>query len=88
MLESEGVLRTWRLADELPTTPPEVGIIAQALPDHRIEYLTYEGPVSGDRGTVSQWDAGTYQLVSETEDSVCVDLYGKRVNGRFRFVTS
>ena len=88
MLESLGTLRTWRLAEELTAKPPSKAIAAEPLPDHRIAYLTYEGPVSGDRGTVSQWDAGTYESVSQTEAAICVDLHGKRVSGRFRFVIS
>jgi hypothetical protein len=88
MLESGGILRTWRLAEELTGTPPHGGITVEALPDHRIEYLTYEGPVSGNRGIVSQWDAGTYQTVSETEASMCLDLSGQRIRGRYWFMTS
>ena len=35
---------------------PGVEMIAEALGDHRLDYLDYEGPVSGDRGLVSRWD--------------------------------
>lgn len=31
------------------------------LADHRRTYLTYQGPVSGDRGMVSRVDEGTHQ---------------------------
>ena len=59
MLETSGVLKTWRLAEE-----PRTGATTAAtvLPDHRIEYLEYEGPVSHNRGTVTRFDAGTYQM--------------------------
>lgn len=33
-------------------------VIAIALPDHRATYLDYEGPVSGDRGEVTQVASG------------------------------
>ena len=65
MLEAGDVLQTWRLMQ-----PPEsVGcaIEATALGDHRVMYLDYEGPVSGDRGTVKRWDAGEF---SEDPDLV------------------
>ena len=59
LLEVSGVLRTWALPQ-----PPDSGVemACKALPDHRVEYLDYEGPVSGGRGTVDRWDWGTYGL--------------------------
>jgi hypothetical protein len=56
MLEVDGALRTWRL----PAPPCDGPREATALGDHRLAYLDYEGPVSGNRGTVKRWDAGTY----------------------------
>ena len=44
MLEHAGVLRTWALAEEPAPNKP---ISAEALADHRLAYLNYEGPVSG-----------------------------------------
>lgn len=37
-----------------------MAIAAEVLPDHRPVYLDYEGPVSGERGTVIRWDTGEY----------------------------
>ncbi|REK10895.1 MAG: hypothetical protein DWQ37_15765 [Planctomycetota bacterium] len=73
MLESEGVLHTWALNAE-----PVAGQCcdAEQLPDHRPAYLTYEGPVSGGRGTVTQWDRGEYLVELETADQRCVRLEG------------
>src|SRR5262245_11174038 len=67
MLESDGILRTWALA-ELPVLQREIA--ADELADHRLAYLDYEGPISGDRGTVTQWDAGEYQLRGESADEL------------------
>jgi hypothetical protein len=81
MLENEAALRTWRLA--LP--PTETGPIgAQALGDHRLAYLDYEGPVSGNRGTVSAWDRGEYSLVMDDGHVVEVQLWGDKLRGRAR----
>ena len=55
MLEAGKSLRTWRLMSP-PTQDSEVG--AEPLANHRLRYLDYEGPVSGDRGHVARWDAG------------------------------
>ena len=52
MVESgEGVLRTWALERE---PAAKVDIPALALADHRLAYLEYEGPVSGDQGHVTR----------------------------------
>jgi hypothetical protein len=79
MLEAEGRLRTWRLAEV-----PEAGreIPAEPLPDHRLHYLDYEGPVSGNRGEVHRWDQGEYVLVTETPGQIEVRLSGAKLKGR------
>ena len=56
LLEDGDKLLAWRLLQE-PTA--NIPVSAEVLPDHRLLYLDYEGPVSGDRGTVYQWDSGT-----------------------------
>lgn len=86
MLEAEGVLRTWALPDA-----PGAGeaMTAEALDDHRLEYLDYEGPLSGDRGAVTRWDQGTYEFEREEgkieQEAGCrlvVVLCGDRLSGR------
>jgi hypothetical protein len=79
MLEADGVLKTWAIAD-LPTI--DVEHAAQLLPDHRLAYLDYEGPVSADRGTVKQWDRGVYRLIEQTADTVSVELEGNKIHGK------
>jgi len=75
MLEQGETLRTWALDDELR---PEAVVFGQALPDHRVAYLDYEGPVSGDRGSVSRVDSGSYLVIEETERVLTVQLSGQR----------
>ena len=63
MLETDTVLTTWSI-------PPQslMGLSfacpAIRLPDHRKHYLDYEGEITGNRGTVSRIDIGTYQQFS------------------------
>src|SRR5258708_37952507 len=80
ILEAGAGLRPWRLVRP-PETPGDV-IDAVALPDHRLHYLDYEGPVSDGRGMVKRWDAGAYDEV-ELEDAgtLGVRLHGSRVRG-------
>ena len=82
MLEAGDVLQTWRLA-----TTPELGrtIEATSLGDHRILYLDYEGPVSGNRGTVKRWDAGVFtEQADSTPPMRRLLLRGTRVHGFVR----
>lgn len=79
MLERDGVLMTWRLA-ELPVA--SAPLAATPLADHRVAYLDYEGPVSGDRGEVRRVDAGEYLLVSESATELQVELHGALLKWR------
>lgn len=75
LAERDGVLRAWRLLSE-----PAAGQDVAAEPnfDHRLHYLDYEGPVSGNRGHVARWDAGT----CEWRDEDTIELRGARLVGR------
>jgi hypothetical protein len=78
MLEKEAALRTWRLSSEPgPSTPTA----ALQLPDHRLTYLTYEGPLSGNRGAVGRWDYGTLEWLQESNEHIRVRLGGRRLRG-------
>lgn len=65
MLEWEGALLTWALESE-----PFVNsfTLAVQLPIHRIDYLEYEGALSGGRGKVSRIRQGFYRIESEREE--------------------
>lgn len=53
LLERDHTCWTWAVEDWSLVGD---GTTATRLPDHRKHYLTYEGPLSGDRGTVTrQW---------------------------------
>ena len=83
MLEKEAGLRSWRLSREA-----DVGgkIDAIPLPEHRIAYLDYEGPVGGNRGSVTRWDFGNYQTLTESVGFLEVELQGNRLKGRATIV--
>ncbi len=75
MLETDGTLRTWQIHQQ-PVANRQLQ--ATPLPDHRLDYLQYEGPISGDRGHVSQWDVGTFEGIVPTDsDFFSVQLQGK-----------
>jgi len=76
MLEQETALRTWRLMQK-PVPGREVD--ALEIPAHRKHYLDYEGPVSGDRGTVTRWEHGIYEMIEETPEQIKIELNGQRL---------
>jgi len=79
LLETGETLRTWAL----PQVPEaNVEIPCEALPDHRLAYLDYEGPVAGERGAVARWDQGTYQIERQSDAEWSVVLAGEQIRGR------
>ena len=79
MLERDGVLLTWNLLQLPVAWGGDAEIIdATRIADHRIAYLDYEGPVSGNRGTLTRVDSGEYEVLSETDEVIRVHLYGDR----------
>lgn len=78
MLEDGDSLLTWRLEDRLAEMQP---IIAIPLPNHRLRYLDYEGPVSQNRGQVSQWDSGVFDWMLKTAEKLQIRVQGNRFSG-------
>lgn len=87
MLEADAALRTWRLntPPDKPQKNADLLMTAEPLPDHRMEYLTYEGPVSNERGSVKRYDSGEYEILDETAERLSVRLSGQKVFGQYEF---
>jgi hypothetical protein len=68
-----GKLMTWRL----PVWPITTVTTVTPLELHRREYLTYEGPVSGDRGTVRRVDEGTCLVIGAQVDVWTITFLNK-----------
>ena len=82
MIEAGDVLWTWQLG-----RPPQAlgrdPVPAVRIADHRKVYLTYEGPISGDRGTVRIAERGTCRLLEITETLLRLEVQGRVLAGRF-----
>lgn len=84
MLDRGESLATW----SLPMPPAcEQVLPARKLADHRRAYLEYEGPVSGNRGTVVRWDEGEFEWVEDGDDRIVVDIRGRKTAGRVMLET-
>ena len=82
MLEEGEVLLTWQLLAE-PVDASRLPIPAKPLGDHRKAYLTFEGPVSGDRGHVTRVDEGNVAIRNRSPDRLLIELDSPRFRGRF-----
>jgi bifunctional non-homologous end joining protein LigD len=83
-LEHDGVLVSWAVPKGVPTEPNQNHLAVQTE-DHPLEYGTFEGTIpSGEygAGTVSIWDAGTYELEKWRDgEEVIVTLHGRKSGG-------
>jgi hypothetical protein len=70
--------RTAEVAADCPPLADFNLVAAEKLDDHRLDYLTEEGPLNGNRGSVRRIDAGTY----EGDDLVA--LNGELIRGAIR----
>lgn len=85
MLEDNRVLLTFAL----PECPDRILQLTtcETLPDHRLRYLDYEGPISGDRGNVSRWDRGSFRWLTRSSDTLRGEVSGDRLCGVFEIRT-
>lgn len=78
MLEAGPALRTWAL----PRWPAAgEALPCEVLSDHRLAYLDYEGPIAGGRGEVTRHEAGEYEIVKETSETLVLRISGQRLKG-------
>ncbi len=88
-------LHSFRVLVRIDATDPPTVFEAVPTQPHRPHYLTYEGPVSGDRGSVSRVARGAIS-VSPERDGLLVQLdWGAGIRhyrgtpiegGRWRFI--
>jgi hypothetical protein len=85
LLERDGILSSWRLR-----VAPSMGepFAAEESPPHRLLYLNYEGPVSGDRGRVTRWDGGNCVWLESQSTGHRLRLHGEKLSGELRLEQS
>ncbi len=74
MVETAEALATWQLQRDCLGLRPGEGQAARKLPDHRLAYLSYQGPVSGGRGQVTRIRAGTCETLERGPGRLVVRL--------------
>ena len=82
MIDRGEHLTTWKCP-----APPETALTSplpcRRIGDHRRLYLDYEGPISGDRGSVRQHDRGRCKLIAQSPEQWRVDFAGRILTGSY-----
>lgn len=82
------VLKSWAVPKGISD---EKGVkrLAVQVEDHPVDYIDFEGTIPEGQygaGTVSIWDAGTFEIVQKKPNSLKFVLRGKRLSGGFHLV--
>jgi len=87
---SEIVLKSWAI----PKMPPQKAgerRLAVAVEDHPVDYINFEGVIPEGQygaGTVRVWDKGKFKLIKRTSKEVEIDLFGRKMKGRYVLVNT
>jgi len=84
-LEHDGVLWSWAVPKGIPMLN-KPNHLAVRTEDHPLEYLTFHGDIPKGQygaGSMTIWDAGTYEPEKLEDDEVIVTFHGERVDGRY-----
>ena len=87
-LEMDGVLKSWAIPKEPPTSP-SVKRLAVQVEDHPVEYASFEGTIpEGEYGAgkVEIWDKGTCKLIDRKENKLIVEINGAKLKGAYVLV--
>jgi len=80
MLEKENSLATWQVP-EPPEDWPGQKLTCRHIFNHRLIYLTYQGPLGNNRGEVKIAASGRYQPKEITENCWKLTLNGDKISG-------
>ena len=78
---------SWAVPKGLPPSPKQRGHLAKQTEDHPMAYADFAGDIPKGEyggGSVTIWDAGTYELEKWTDDEVKVVFHGERVERALR----
>lgn len=83
MIENGPRLATWKFLH-----PPEAALQKELqgmrIGEHRLIYLDYEGPVSGNRGDVRRHDEGRCEVRVQMDELWEVTFDGRHIRGTFQ----
>jgi DNA ligase D-like protein (predicted 3'-phosphoesterase) len=87
-LEIDGVLKSWAVPKEPPTTEG-IKRLAVQTEDHPLEYADFEGVIGEGlygAGTVEIWDRGAFKPHKIEDSEIIFELNGKKMVGKFALI--
>jgi hypothetical protein len=81
MIEQTDCLKTWRL-DNPPEKLASQKTKATPIFDHDKKFLTYQGSVNNNKGSVEIVDEGTCEIESSDEHYLKINFEGKILKGK------
>jgi len=78
MVQNGDVLATWQAPVDPTSLAVGQSVALEKLPDHRLAYLTYEGPIRGGRGSVRRIEGGQADVIERTDSRWHVRLAGEQ----------
>ena len=87
-LEIDGVLKSWAVPKEPPTTKGEKRLAIQ-VEDHPLAYANFEGIIPEGNygaGKVEIWDKGNYKLLKKNSREIEINFSGKKLKGKYILV--
>jgi len=87
-LEMGGVLKSWAVPKEPPTSPG-IRRLGVQVEDHPLDYAKFEGTIpEGEYGAgeVEIWDKGTYKLIDRKENKLVININGSKLRGIYMLV--
>ncbi|MBS3094783.1 3'-phosphoesterase [Candidatus Pacearchaeota archaeon] len=87
-LDMKGVLKSWAVPKEPPTTKG-VKRLAVQVEDHPRSYIGFEGTIPEGQygaGTVQIWDRGVYTLIEKTPEKIVFELKGNKMKGKYSLI--
>lgn len=82
MIEFGESLATWKGVDA-PEAAQASPVSLRRIQDHRLHYLAYEGPISGNRGSVARHDEGACRVIGRSDECWNLEFKGRHLYGRF-----
>ena len=84
-LEREGVLKSWAIP-KIPPLTAGIRRLVIEVEDHDLSFIDFEGEIPEGEygaGTITIWDTGTYDLISERDRRMKLFFSGKRLSGEY-----